>query len=84
MGSSPQAKKGGSGEEEDTPPPLRCCGDYPFTVGRSNLGSSHAEAKVRLENLGIPHLKPKIATTGAMILKVPGENSATRADQLHD
>lgn len=41
-----------------------------------------ARSKVRLEDLGITHVRPKIAATGAVILEVPGENSAERADLL--
>lgn len=39
-----------------------------------------ARRKVRLEELGILHVSPKIAATEAIILEVPGENSAARAD----
>lgn len=38
--------------------------------------------KIRLEDLGIAYLRPKIAATGAMLLEVPGENCAARVDQL--
>lgn len=42
-----------------------------------------ARRKVRLEDIGITHIKPKIAATGAMILEIPGENNS-KADILAD
>lgn len=43
---------------------------------------AEARRKVRLEEVGISHVRPKIAVTGTIILEVPGENSAAKADQL--
>lgn len=43
---------------------------------------AEARQKVRLEDMGISHVRPKIAATGAIILKVPCEDSASKADQL--
>lgn len=43
---------------------------------------TEARRKVRLEELGITHVRPKIAATGTIILEVPGENSAARIDSL--
>jgi len=56
----------------------------PPTTGESTLAQLIAEAKrrIKLEDLGIAYLRPKVAVTGAMFLKIPGENSAARADQL--
>jgi len=43
---------------------------------------TRAKNKVKLEDLGITHLRPKLAATGVMLLEVPGEDSADRADKL--
>lgn len=51
------------------------------TVTRAEI-LAEARRKVRLEELGITYLRPKIAATGAIILEVPGENNASRADLL--
>lgn len=41
-----------------------------------------ATAKIDLEPLGIESLRPKRAMTGALILEVPGQDSAAKADEL--
>jgi len=43
---------------------------------------SEAKKKIKLQDMGTAFLRPKVAATGAMLLEVPGENSAARADQL--
>lgn len=39
---------------------------------------TEARRKVKLKELGITHVRPKIAVTGAIILEIPGENSAVK------
>jgi len=46
------------------------------------LAQLMTEARIKLEDIGIAFLRPKVAATGAMLLEVPGENSAVKADQL--
>lgn len=41
-----------------------------------------ASARINLAELGIEHLRPKRAVTGGLILEVPGQESAPRADAL--
>ncbi|EFN72274.1 Uncharacterized 50 kDa protein in type I retrotransposable element R1DM, partial [Camponotus floridanus] len=41
-----------------------------------------ATQKINIKDLGIEYLRPKRAKTGGLILEVPGENSAARADLL--
>lgn len=43
-----------------------------------------ARENINLKELGIPALRPKRATTGAIILEVPGPNGAERALALKD
>lgn len=43
---------------------------------------AEVRSRVKLEEVEILYVRPKIATTGAIILEVPGENSAARADLL--
>lgn len=50
-------------------------------LGRADM-MRKARNKVRLEDLGISHVRPKIAATGAVILEIPGEQSAEKADLL--
>lgn len=41
-----------------------------------------ARSKIKIEDLGIQFIRPKIAATGAVILEIPGETGATKADGL--
>jgi len=41
-----------------------------------------ARKKIKLGDLGIAYLRPKLAATGAMLLEVPGDGSAAKADLL--
>lgn len=41
-----------------------------------------ARTKIRLEELGITHLRPRIAATGAVIIEVPDELNAKKTDKL--
>jgi len=43
-----------------------------------------ARSKIKLEELGISHLRPRIAAIGAVIIEVPGESSHDKADKLAD
>lgn len=43
-----------------------------------------ARSKIKIEEIGIDYLRPRIAATGAVILEVPGEAGATKADKLAD
>lgn len=43
---------------------------------------AEARRKVKFEDIGITYIRPKIAMTGAIILEVPGEDSAAKADRL--
>lgn len=56
----------------------------PPTTGEVTVAQLMAEArrKIKLGDLGIAYLRPKIAATGAMLLEVHGEGSAATADLL--
>lgn len=56
----------------------------PPQSGGLTLAETMAEARrrVKLSDIGITHLRPKVAATGAMILEIPGENSVAKADLL--
>lgn len=56
----------------------------PPASGEATLAQLMAEARkrIKLEEIGIAFLRPKVAATGAMLLKVPGENSVPKADLL--
>lgn len=41
-----------------------------------------ARSKIKIEDLGIEYIRPKIAATGAVILEIPGEAGAHKADGL--
>lgn len=43
---------------------------------------AEAKRRVKLSDIGITHLRPKVAATGAMILEIPDENNVARADLL--
>lgn len=43
---------------------------------------AEARRKIKLGDLGIAYLRPKVAVTRAMLLEVPGEGSAAKADLL--
>lgn len=41
-----------------------------------------ARSKIKLEDLGIEYIRPKIAVTGAVILEIPGEAGTSKVDGL--
>lgn len=72
-------------EGKDSPPPRSAAviitPPVEGSISRADV-MLETRSKVRLEDLGISHVRPKIAATGAIILKVPEKNSAARADLL--
>lgn len=46
------------------------------------MAEAKARRKIKLAVLGISSVRPRRAVTGALILEVPGQNSAPRADRL--
>jgi len=43
-----------------------------------------AKSKIKIEEIGIEYLRPRISVTGAVILEIPGEAGAAKADKLAD
>lgn len=43
---------------------------------------AEARRRIKLEDLNITHVRPKIAATGAIILEILGENGSGKADKL--
>lgn len=51
------------------------------TLSRAEV-MAEARRRVKLEEIEITYIRSKIAATGAIILEVPGEDSAPKADRL--
>ncbi|XP_026824278.1 formin-like protein 5 [Ooceraea biroi] len=91
-GGAPQQSKGkGGGAKAPPPPPKKPRVRKPpasaaITLNGPEKGYAAAmaafKADIRLEDLGIPHVRVKRALTGARILEVPGPDAHAKADKL--